>query len=148
MKYLSKSEDDTVRYAVKIAEKLGSGDILCLQGDLGSGKTVFARALIRHLCGDSGLDVPSPTFTLLQTYESAQTPIWHFDLYRLEDPEEIYELGWEDALNEALAIVEWPERLGNLAPPNRLTLRFETSKEDENQRTITATPYGNWKERI
>ncbi|MBI1259481.1 MAG: tRNA (adenosine(37)-N6)-threonylcarbamoyltransferase complex ATPase subunit type 1 TsaE [Chloroflexi bacterium] len=147
MKYLSKNEQDTAALAAEIAGKLKSGDLLCLQGDLGSGKTVFARALIRHLCADPALDVPSPTFTLVQTYESPAGELWHFDLYRLEDPEEIYELGWEDALADGIAIVEWPERLESLAPPDCLTLVFEPS-DHENQREITAVPYGSWKDRL
>lgn len=147
MKYISKNEEDTSRLAARLAPELQPGDRLLLQGALGSGKTVFARALIRHLTGNSNLEVPSPTFTLVQTYDTPQGPVWHFDLYRLEEAEEIYELGWEDALGEAITIVEWPERLSALAPADALTLVFTPSEKPENQRQITAIPRGCWEYR-
>lgn len=148
MKSLSKNENDTANIAAKIAVKLQSGDVLCLRGDLGTGKTVFARAMIRHLCDTPDLDVPSPTFTLVQNYETNKSTIWHFDLYRIEDKEEIYELGWEEALAEGITIIEWPERLEGLAPQDRLELIFNPLENDENSREITLVPYGTWEERI
>ncbi|MDD3020872.1 MAG: tRNA (adenosine(37)-N6)-threonylcarbamoyltransferase complex ATPase subunit type 1 TsaE [Alphaproteobacteria bacterium] len=107
----SASEDDTIRIATDFARNLTRGDVVLLDGDLGAGKSVFARAVIRSLVQDSELDVPSPTFTLVQTYDSKAGEIYHFDLYRLKDPEEIFELGWEEALS-GIVLVEWPERLG------------------------------------
>jgi len=148
MKYISKSENNTAETAITLAGKLKANDVLCLRGDLGTGKTVFARALIRHLSGDPDLDVPSPTFTLVQSYETPKGVIRHFDLYRTQKAEELYELGWEDALADAITIVEWPERLEFLAPNDRLELIFETSKENENEREITLLPHGTWKERL
>src|SRR5476651_1643231 len=94
----SAGEADTQAEAVRLAATMKAGDVLLLEGDLGSGKTVFARALIRALADDSSLEVPSPTFTLVQTYDTPRGTVWHFDLYRLEEPEEIYEIGWEEAL--------------------------------------------------
>jgi tRNA threonylcarbamoyl adenosine modification protein YjeE len=126
------NEAATARCAQALATLLRSGDVLLLQGDLGSGKTSFARALLRHLAGEA-IEVPSPTFTLVQVYEikfpaprggGEGLTIWHFDLYRLSRPEEIYELGWEEATGEGIALVEWPERLGHLVPPDALTIRF------------------------
>lgn len=122
-----------------IAALAAPGDVIALFGDLGTGKTLFARAFINALPrpGTAGAgagpgageeremeEVPSPTFTLLQTYERAPAPVWHFDLYRLEHPEEVYELGFEEALGQAIALIEWPERLGPLLPPARLDVRL------------------------
>ncbi len=130
---ISNSEEETAGHARNFAASLRPGDVVCLYGDLGLGKSVFARALIRHLAGDTDLEVPSPTFTLVQTYDTDAGPLWHFDLYRLKDPDEVYELGWEEALAEAINIVEWPERLGYLLPSRRidihLTLRADGSRQ-------------------
>lgn len=124
MHNISRSEQETAEIAARIATGLKPRDILCLQGDLGMGKSVFARAAIRALAGDRGLEVPSPTYTLVQTYETPKGTVWHFDLYRLQEPDEIFELGWEDALADGIAIVEWPERLGAYYPPNCKTIRI------------------------
>ena len=126
MQVAANSEKDTGDLAAQIAARTKVGDVILLQGDLGAGKTVFARAFIRALCDDPALDVPSPTFTLLQTYDTPRGPVWHFDLYRLKDPEEIFELGWEDALAEGIVLVEWPERLGPHTPETASIIRFET----------------------
>ena len=117
------SEDATNALAGKLAGRARIGDVLALQGDLGTGKTVFARAFIRAVCG-AETEVPSPTFTLLQVYDDAETPIYHFDLYRLETSDEALELGIDDAFAEGISLIEWPERLGNLLPATclRLTL--------------------------
>ncbi len=108
-------EDGTRDLAARIAPVLAAGDVIALAGTLGAGKTAFARALINALPGDSE-DVPSPTFTLVQTYPRGALEIWHFDLYRLEDPEEAYELG------DAVSLIEWPDRLGRLMPAGRLVI--------------------------
>jgi tRNA threonylcarbamoyladenosine biosynthesis protein TsaE len=103
--------------AVELAPIFRHGAIIALEGDLGAGKTAFARALIRNLSGDPALDVPSPTFTLVQTYDSAAGPIWHFDFYRLKHPEEVFELGWEDAISDGgIIIMEWAQRIAPLLP--------------------------------
>jgi tRNA threonylcarbamoyl adenosine modification protein YjeE len=124
----SAGETDTEAAARQLAATLKTGDTVLLQGDLGAGKTVFARALVRALAGDSALDVPSPTFTLVQTYDTPRGTIWHFDLYRLEDPDEIHELGWEEALAGGIVIAEWPERLGG-RKPDGYEVWFETTGE-------------------
>lgn len=139
----SHSEEDTIRSAQELAFRLQDRDdmagiLLCLHGTLGMGKSVFARALIRTLCNDDMLDVPSPTFTLVQTYDASNgTPLYHFDLYRLQDPEEVYELGWDDAISEGLCIVEWPERLGYLLPARRVDIRFKGLAGEPEHRQIT-----------
>jgi tRNA threonylcarbamoyladenosine biosynthesis protein TsaE len=120
-------ETATVALAARIATLAGRSDIIALQGDLGSGKTTFARAFI-HARGNQQDEVPSPTFTLVQVYEpeSSQSPaIWHFDLYRLRVAEEAWELGIEEAFESGISLIEWPERLGPLLPPRRLQITLE-----------------------
>lgn len=102
---------------------LRPGDVIALSGDLGAGKTAFARALIQGFLGPEAA-VPSPTFTLVQTYETAAGPLWHCDLYRLEDPDEIWELGLDEAFQSAITLIEWPERMGNHLPEKALRLAF------------------------
>lgn len=115
----------TQELGAKLAPSLRAADIVCLSGDLGAGKTTLSRGLICALCGLQ--DVPSPTFTLLQTYEAAAFEVWHFDLYRIKAPEDIWELGIEDAFYDGLSLIEWPERLGDLRPDGTLniTINFD-----------------------
>ena len=136
MRILSHHEDDTIKAAQDLASDLKPGDVLFLHGNLGAGKSVFARALIRALAGDKNLEVPSPTFTLVQTYDTPTGPVHHYDLYRLTQTDEIYELGWEDSLSPAITIVEWPERLGTLAPHRRLDIRITSIKNEPDSRDI------------
>jgi tRNA threonylcarbamoyladenosine biosynthesis protein TsaE len=113
----SNSEEETKAAARSVASQSMAGDIFLLKGDLGAGKSVFARSFIQTLLNNTNMDVPSPTFTLVQQYDTDKAPVWHFDLYRLEDPEEIYETGWEEAVTgDNILLVEWPERLGFLTP--------------------------------
>jgi tRNA threonylcarbamoyladenosine biosynthesis protein TsaE len=128
-----------------LAPRLRQGDVLGLAGPLGAGKTSLARALIRALPGPAGCEseaVPSPTFTLLQVYERQPAPVWHFDLYRLERPAEVWELGWEQALAEGIVLVEWPERLATLLPGAALllTLAHGRSAEEGRQAVLTGPP--------
>jgi len=118
-------EAATARAAAVLAARLRPGDVVALHGDLGAGKTAFARAAIRALLGDPDAEVPSPTFTLVQTYEAPSATVWHFDLYRLADPAEVWELGWEEAVAGGIVLVEWPERLGSLLPARRIDALLE-----------------------
>lgn len=106
----------TEQLGATLAARLKPGDVVALKGDLGAGKTTLARAIIRAAAGDPDLIVPSPTFTLVETYATPVGTYWHFDLYRLETPEQVFELGWEEALAEGIVLLEWPERLGALLP--------------------------------
>lgn len=114
-----KNEADTRAVATELSEHLKVGDIVALDGTLGAGKTAFARALINALPGIAE-DVPSPTFTLVQTYQRGDAEIWHFDLYRLDDPEDAFELGIEDAFADAISLIEWPDKLGPYLPSRHL----------------------------
>lgn len=136
MEFLSYSENDTTLFARSFARKLAGGDVVLLRGKLGAGKSVFAREMIRTLCGDASLEVPSPTFTLVQTYESAKGEIWHFDLYRLKDPDEVYEIGWEEALAGGIVLVEWPERLGALTPAKSRSVNLTMVQGEPDSRLI------------
>lgn len=136
MIYKTSSENETVKAAAEFAATLKPCDIVLLNGDLGMGKSVFSRAIIRAITQNPDLDVPSPTFTLAQTYNTPMGDIWHFDLYRLKDPEELYEIGWEDALSAGIILVEWPERLDYLTPKKSMTVTLAQG-ETPTSRIIT-----------
>lgn len=121
-------ESDTVALAGQIASILRTGDVILLEGPIGAGKSAFCRALIRARLGRME-DVPSPTFTLVQTYEDDRGDIWHCDLYRLTHPEEVFELGLEEAFATAICLIEWPDRLDADAPADALRLRFAAHDE-------------------
>lgn len=114
--------------ARRLAPELAAGDVIGLAGPLGAGKTTFARALIEALAEAGGAgpvgEVPSPTFTLVQAYETGAVPVWHFDLYRLENPADALELAIEEAFANAISLIEWPERLGPLMPPEWLEVHI------------------------
>ncbi len=132
------SPKQTAALAERIAPLLVAGDCLLLNGPIGAGKTHFARALIQRRLAeaDRSEDVPSPTFTLIQTYDDGQAEIWHADLYRLSNPAEIDELGLADAFDSAICIVEWADKLGKAAPNHGLRLDFAAGR-DENERRLT-----------
>ena len=109
-------ETATEQLGATLAARLKPGDVVGLKGGLGAGKTTLARAILRAASGDPMLIVPSPTFTLVEVYETGRGTYWHFDLYRLEKPEQVFELGWEDARADGIVLLEWPERLGPLLP--------------------------------
>lgn len=134
----------TERLAAMIAPHLRTGDVIALRGDLGSGKTAFARALLRVL-GVPG-DVPSPTFTLVQSYEASGLLISHFDLYRLKSADELDELGWDDALASGIAVVEWPQRAEGRLPVERLALAFTLALDGTRSCAIDSS--GSWTTRL
>jgi tRNA threonylcarbamoyl adenosine modification protein YjeE len=136
--WISHSEEETVRIAAEIANKIQFPSVICLHGDLGSGKTAFSRALIRLLLQNPDMLVPSPTYTLVQTYDDGADIIWHFDLYRLENSEDIYDIGWEDAVSAKLCLIEWPERLGSLKPKKTVDIHIDVLQDGA--RRITLKP--------
>lgn len=136
--------EETSRFARDLGKRLRPGDVVLLEGGIGAGKTHFARSLIQSLLPEPE-DVPSPTFTLVQVYDGPDCEIWHADLYRLTDPNEAIELGLEEAFENAICLVEWPDRLSDLVPANALTLSFTAEADDT--RTVTATGKG-WADRL
>ena len=138
--FITESENDTTRLATNIAHKLEAPAVLTLSGTLGAGKSVFARAVIRALTGNEEEDVPSPTFTLVQGYDTAHGPLRHFDLYRLEAPEDVLQLDWDDAMFDGISLIEWPDKAGQFLPDDRIDINLEIITDQK--RRITITPQG------
>lgn len=146
----------TAALARKIAAVVEPGDIIALSGELGAGKTTFARHFIHGLGVKE--EVPSPTYTLVQTYTipadrageaGMHTPvsIWHFDLFRIETPEEALELAMEDAFRDGISLIEWPEKLGSLLPADHLEMRFEYA-DARGSRSVRLRGHGSWRQRL
>jgi tRNA threonylcarbamoyladenosine biosynthesis protein TsaE len=140
-------EAATGRLAARIAAVATRGDVLALEGPLGAGKTVFARGFIRALTTPDE-EVPSPSFTLVQLYESAAGPIHHFDLYRIEAADELLELGIEETFADGITLIEWPERARSLRNERWLTVVFALEAAAAEVRTIALHPGGAWRERL
>jgi tRNA threonylcarbamoyladenosine biosynthesis protein TsaE len=121
MRLTLQDDSDTEALGRRLAARAQPGDVLLLEGPLGAGKSTLARAFIRALAGDPRLTVPSPTFTLVQQYETKRGTVWHYDLWRLDGPQGLEELGWDEA-QSGIVLVEWPDRLGDLTPPHALRL--------------------------
>jgi len=122
------SELQLQELAQHVAGTLGIGDVLLLQGPVGAGKTTFARAALKSILLEDE-DIPSPTFTLVQTYETTRGPLWHCDLYRISSAAELEELGLTEAFEEAICLIEWPEVLGNHAPSTAMTLTIAPNSD-------------------
>ncbi|MEM7007177.1 MAG: tRNA (adenosine(37)-N6)-threonylcarbamoyltransferase complex ATPase subunit type 1 TsaE [Pseudomonadota bacterium] len=143
LKFFLKDEAATLAFGEAIAPILKVGDMVALYGGLGAGKTTLARGLLQTLCGP--IDVPSPTYTLVQTYEAQNFLLWHFDLYRLESAEDLEELAWQETV-DGVALVEWPERAGNKMPSWRLDIILAP---EEAGRMVTLEPRGeDWQKRL
>ena len=130
--FISNSEDDTKKLAEKVADVAKIRDVFALYGTLGMGKSVFSRAFIQHLTAAD--DVPSPTFTLLQIYEAKDFDIYHYDMYRIKSPEEVFELGIEDAFYQGVSLIEWPEKMERYLPSH--AIKIEILPLGENSRRI------------
>ena len=155
------SQTELEQIAIKISPIFKAGDVIALSGDLGIGKSTFARAFIRNAMGNKDEEVPSPTFTLVQHFVPKNTnypEIWHFDMYRLAQPKDALELGIEDAFLEGLSIIEWPQKLDTFLPRDSLIIKitsgdikkgFEEELEEESD-TRTLEFFGNsdWKNRL
>jgi tRNA threonylcarbamoyladenosine biosynthesis protein TsaE len=144
------SDSATADLAERLAPLVGPGDTLLLSGPIGAGKTHFARALIKARLRAAGRDedVPSPTFTLVQTYDDGRTEIWHADLYRLTGAGETAELGLDEAFRDAIVLVEWPDRLGEDAPEGALRLDFAQGAEEGARRLTLSSTDPRWAGRI
>ncbi|MCG8492561.1 MAG: tRNA (adenosine(37)-N6)-threonylcarbamoyltransferase complex ATPase subunit type 1 TsaE [Sneathiellales bacterium] len=142
------SEMETAAFAERLSAFVKKRDVLTLNGTLGAGKTAFARAFIRSVCG-SEIEVPSPTFNLLLLYDSPKGPIYHYDFYRLEDPEEVWELDVEDAYEEGITLMEWVERLEDLGPEDPLDIQITFPEEGpEKARIISLFGSETWQNRL
>lgn len=143
------SADEMAALGARVAARLRPGDTVTLAGPLGAGKTVFARGLIRHFL--PGEEVPSPTFTLVQTYPVALSDgpaeLWHFDLYRLDRPDQVYELGIEEALAEGVSLIEWPELAEGLLPKEQL-LTIELQITSGQARRARLDGGAAWRDRL
>ncbi|WP_417813948.1 tRNA (adenosine(37)-N6)-threonylcarbamoyltransferase complex ATPase subunit type 1 TsaE [Thalassospira alkalitolerans] len=141
-------QNGTEILAGQLAACAKPGDVILMHGTLGMGKSAFCRAYIRALANNSHEEVPSPTFTLVQVYELDPVPVWHFDLYRLSDPEEVHELDIEDAFADGVSLIEWPDRLEYLTPENRLDIHIEPGSNVDG-RVFQLIPHGeDWENRI
>lgn len=142
-------ETGTYRLMADVAAVIEPGDVITLSGELGAGKTTFARALIRFFAGDENIEVPSPTFTLTQTYVLPRFTLVHADLYRLSGPAELAEIGLDDAAEGAVLVLEWPDRAGALLPPDRIDIAFTLApQQGPNARNARITGYGRTAPRI
>lgn len=139
------TEAATAAVAAALAAVARPGDVLALAGDLGAGKTALARAFVRTRAGVA-TEVPSPTFTLAQSYDLPGGVVWHFDLYRIAAPEDAVELGIEEAMAEGICLIEWPERLGLLLPARRLWLTLSVLDADRRHLVVDAGP--GWADRL
>lgn len=139
------AEAETAQLGAALARLARAGDVICLEGPLGSGKTVLARGFVQQAAG-AAVEVPSPTFNIVLTYAAAPAQVWHFDLYRIADPAELWELGVEEAFATGISLVEWPERLGDQVPADALWLRLETLADGS--RRIAAFGDAAWAARL
>ncbi len=139
-KILSQSADDTFAFGARLAKLLQPGDIVCFFGDLGSGKTTMIKGIADGL-KIKPKDVHSPTFTLMNFYDHGRIPLYHFDMYRISEPEQLFDIGYEEFLyGNGISAIEWSEKLGRLLPRDRLDIHLQ--HKDENQRVISITAAG------
>ena len=135
--YFSPDEASTVIFGKKLAQMAKQGDIFALFGTLGMGKSVLARAFIQSLTGAE--EVPSPTFTLVQSYDAPDFEIFHYDLYRIKSPEEIFEIGMEEAVYQGVSLIEWPEMMGGYLPRNCFRVEITPQKDGRKITISTAS---------
>jgi tRNA threonylcarbamoyladenosine biosynthesis protein TsaE len=141
------SREATLAFARGLARRLAQGDVVLLEGELGAGKSELARAIIRELVG-AAIDVPSPTFTLVQRYDTDAFPVTHADLYRIGDPDELVELGLDEAGDLGLLLVEWPSRAGpGWFPPSSLLIEIEDEGGEARHLRLTSADEG-WRHRL
>ena len=145
--FTSTSPDETARLAIRLGAGLRAGDTLLLEGEIGAGKSHFARALILSRLAEPE-DVPSPTFTIVQAYDLPDCELWHADLCRLGDPDQIVELGLLDAFQNAICLIEWPDRLDDLAPPEALTVRLENLDTSDRRDITLSWTNPAWSDRV
>ena len=134
-KYISKSEADTIAFAKEFANTLNKDDIIVLSGDLGSGKTKFTQGILAHFGLEN--EISSPTFTIVNEYKNDEISIYHFDVYRLNNEDDFYDIGGDEYFGKGLCIIEWGEIIKSCLPPNTIFINFERNENSENERIIT-----------
>lgn len=137
------SPEKTTLLAQKLGQYLKPGDVILMQGGIGAGKTHFARSLIQSL-QDHPEDVPSPTFTLVQVYDTRAGELWHADLYRLGSPDECVELGLADAFETAICLIEWPDRLEDLTPGTAMHLHLIDAAQNDSRDVVFSWSASRW----
>ena len=140
-KYISNSENDTKKLAKVFAQMLKKGDILILSGELGSGKTKFTEGFLSYFNLEN--EISSPTFTIVNEYKKDNINIYHFDVYRLEDSSEFYEIGGEEYFDNGICIIEWGELIRDVLPKDYIEIDFSRSEENENSRILNVLSVGN-----
>lgn len=138
LKFILPTEEDTAAFGRRLARLARKGDVFALFGTLGMGKSVLARAFVQELT--AAPEVPSPTFTLVQSYEAPDFEIYHFDLYRLKSSEEIFEIGMEEALYEGVSLIEWPEKMGGYLPRGAFRISIANHPQGRELSIETASP--------
>ncbi len=138
--YISKSEEDTINFASKLASKLQVGNIIVLSGDLGAGKTKFTQGILKYFNLEN--EISSPTFTIINEYTDGNIPIYHFDVYRLTDIDEFYAIGGEEYFSKGVCIIEWGELLEDILPTNYIKITINKDLENENYRKIIVETFG------
>jgi len=147
LKITSNSEKETINLAKKLASKLKTKDIIVLSGDLGSGKTKFTEGILTYFGLEN--EISSPTFTIVNEYIKNNINIYHFDVYRLEDTSEFYEIGGEEYFEKGICIIEWGELIKDALPDNYLHIKFDKDNSNENIRILNIFAYGErWKEEV
>ena len=141
--FISYSEEDTINFADKFAENLNKNSVIILSGDLGSGKTKFTEGILKHF----GLEdeISSPTFTIVNEYDTPDFPIYHFDVYRLEDIDEFYAIGGDEYFQTGICIIEWGEKIEELLPKSYLKISFSRDFEDSDIRILNMECFGEYK---
>lgn len=147
MKFEINTQSETEALAGHVAACVEPGDVIALYGDLGVGKSVFCRAFIRSLTTEDE-EVPSPTFTLVQVYDAEGGEVYHFDMYRLEAPDDCLELGVEEAFMDGVCLVEWPTKIGNYLPWDCLKVTIAHGEKGETSRTLSLASVGKWQDRL
>ena len=139
--FITKSEADTISFAYNLASKLKTGDIIVLTGELGSGKTKFTQGILKYFGLDN--EISSPTFTIVNEYSKDDIKIYHFDVYRLEDSSEFYEIGGDEYYENGICIIEWGEIIEDALPNDYIKIDFSRNLDDENSRTLNIQSIGS-----
>lgn len=140
LQFISNSENDTLRFANRLAGYLKKGDIVILSGDLGAGKTKFTQGFLQYYGLEN--EISSPTFTIVNEYHTKSVSIYHFDVYRLADVDEFYAMGGDEYFQNGICIIEWGELIEEILPPTYLKIHFEKDEQNEHKRILTLEPKG------